>query len=86
MGDDRNGCWSSRPLHNWASHGADAFRTLATGLNLVGVTSLAPEFLDKMHREAIGLPPDHGSFFNNNFMNPYPVFTFCFSAGGLILL
>ena len=30
--DDRNGCWRSQPLHNWASHGADAFRTLATGL------------------------------------------------------
>jgi hypothetical protein len=33
--NDRSGCWSSQPLHNWASHGADAFRTLATGLNLV---------------------------------------------------
>lgn len=33
--DDRNGCWRSQPLHNWASHGADAFRTLATGLHYV---------------------------------------------------
>jgi hypothetical protein len=33
--NDRAGCWSSSPLHNWASHGADAFRTLATGLSLV---------------------------------------------------
>jgi len=33
--DDRNACWRSQPLHNWASHGADAFRTLAVGLNLV---------------------------------------------------
>lgn len=31
--DDRNGCWRSQPLHNWASHGADALRTLATGLH-----------------------------------------------------
>lgn len=31
--DDRHGCWRSQPLHNWASHGADAFRTLATGLH-----------------------------------------------------
>jgi len=30
--DERGVCWRSQPLHNWASHGADAFRTLATGL------------------------------------------------------
>jgi len=33
--DERNGCWRSQPLHNWSSHGADAFRTLVTGLNFV---------------------------------------------------
>ncbi len=33
--DDRNTCWRSNPLHNWASHGADAFRTLATGLHYI---------------------------------------------------
>jgi len=33
--DDKHACWRSNPLHNWASHGADAFRTLAVGLNLV---------------------------------------------------
>lgn len=33
--NDRAGCWASQPLHNWASHGADAFRTLATGLNYI---------------------------------------------------
>ncbi len=33
--DDRNACWRSHPLHNWASHGADAFRTLATGLHFI---------------------------------------------------
>ncbi len=38
--DDRNGCWRSQPLHNWASHGADGFRTLATGLHyIIGKTS-----------------------------------------------
>jgi hypothetical protein len=31
--DDRLACWRSKPLHNWASHCADAFRTLATGLH-----------------------------------------------------
>ncbi len=33
--DDRHACWRSQPLHNWASHGADAFRTLVTGLHYV---------------------------------------------------
>ncbi len=31
--DDRHACWRSQPLHNWASHCADSFRTLATGLH-----------------------------------------------------
>lgn len=30
--NDRHGCWSSQPLHNFASHGADAFRMLAVGI------------------------------------------------------
>lgn len=33
--DERNSCWRSSPLHNWASHGADAFRTLVTGLHYI---------------------------------------------------
>lgn len=33
--DERHSCWRSSPLHNWASHGADSFRTLATGLNYI---------------------------------------------------
>jgi len=33
--DDRNACWRSQPLHDASSHGADAMRTLATGLNYV---------------------------------------------------
>lgn len=33
--DDKHACWRSQPLHNWSSHGADAFRTLATGLSFV---------------------------------------------------
>ncbi len=33
--NDRAGCWASQPLHNWASHGADGFRVLATGLHFV---------------------------------------------------
>jgi hypothetical protein len=33
--DDRLGTWKSNPCHNWASHCADAFRTLATGLHYI---------------------------------------------------
>lgn len=33
--DDRHGCWRKQPLHNYASHGSDAFRTLATGLHYI---------------------------------------------------
>jgi len=31
--DEKNKIFQSRPLHNWASHGSDAFRTLAVGLD-----------------------------------------------------
>jgi hypothetical protein len=30
--NEQLGCWSSNPLHNFASHGADAFRMLAVGV------------------------------------------------------
>ena len=30
--DTKNKIWSSKPLHNWASHGSDAFRTFAMGI------------------------------------------------------
>lgn len=30
--DDKHGCWRSQPLHNFASHAADSFRTLAVGM------------------------------------------------------
>ena len=42
--DERNACWRSQPLHNWASHGSDAFRTLATGLNYVTNTNKIDTF------------------------------------------
>jgi hypothetical protein len=29
--DDKRGVWSREPLHNWASHGADAWRQFAQG-------------------------------------------------------
>lgn len=35
MWNDRAGCWASQPHHNWASHGSDAARVLATGLHYI---------------------------------------------------
>ncbi len=29
--DDKRGVWKSQPRHDWASHGADAFQTIAVG-------------------------------------------------------
>lgn len=31
--DEKNKIFQARPLHNWASHGADGMRTLAVGIN-----------------------------------------------------
>lgn len=36
--DSKNKIYQSRPLHNWASHGADAFRTAAMGMSDTGTT------------------------------------------------
>ena len=58
--DDKNGCWRSQPLHNWASHGADAFRTLSTGLHYItNVTTEAQKARQKLEsqRDASGLLP-----------------------------
>lgn len=37
--DDKNGVYMSRPLHNWASNGADAFRYFAVSANQVSAGS-----------------------------------------------
>ncbi len=60
--NDRAGCWSSQPLHNWASHGSDAFRTLATGLSYItGQKSQAEIERAKLEslRDSSGLLPGH---------------------------
>lgn len=60
--DERHGCWRSKPEHNWASHGADAFRTLATGLHYVtGKKSQADIEREKREesRDESGLLPGH---------------------------
>ena len=41
--NDRHGCWSSQPLHNFASHGADAFRMLAVGIGKLANKGLTAE-------------------------------------------
>lgn len=41
--NDRHGCWSSRPLHNFASHGADAFRMLAVCVGKLSTRGLSPQ-------------------------------------------
>lgn len=41
--NDRHGCWSSHPLHNFASHGADAFRMLAVGIGKLISKGLSAE-------------------------------------------
>jgi len=30
--DDKRGCWKDKPLHDWASHGSDAFRYFAVAM------------------------------------------------------
>lgn len=41
--NEQLGCWASRPLHNFASHGADAFRMLAVGLGKLESKGLTAE-------------------------------------------
>ena len=41
--NDRYGCWGSKPLHNFASHGADAFRMMAVSINKLSNKGLSAE-------------------------------------------
>jgi hypothetical protein len=41
--NDKHGCWSSRPLHNFASHGADAFRMMAVAINKLNKKGISVE-------------------------------------------
>jgi hypothetical protein len=49
--NDRHGCWSSRPLHNFASHSADAFRMLAVGIGKLANTGLSAEEWRKLRSD-----------------------------------
>jgi hypothetical protein len=33
--NEKSGSYSEKPLHNWASHAADAFRYLSTSVNQI---------------------------------------------------
>ena len=75
--DDRHGCWMRTPLHDQYSHGADAFRTLATGLYIVtGQKTEADRNREKLDvmKDQSGLYP--GSYLyspsmNSNERTPY---------------
>ena len=47
--DDKHACWRSQPLHSWASHGADAFRTLATSTHFISTMKI--HFLLKVKKQ-----------------------------------
>jgi len=60
--DDKHGCWRKEPLHNWASHGADAFRTLSCGISYITSTATeAQKSRAKLEsaRDESGLLPGH---------------------------
>jgi hypothetical protein len=58
-----NGCWSNKPKHNQASHGADAFRMLAVGLPLItGVEEMNDEKAEAMWRKESGYWKDYSIF------------------------
>ena len=70
--NERAGCWASNPLHNWASHCADAFRTLATGLHYItGTRSQADVEREKLEnlRDSSGLLP--GNFLYDGNIQEY---------------
>ncbi len=52
--NDRHGCWSSHPLHNFASHGADAFRMLAVGISKLASKGLSAEEWRSLRKQYIG--------------------------------
>jgi hypothetical protein len=53
--DEERGTWRDRPRHDWASHGADAFRVLATRYRL---PDPPPAPKPKHDREVLMVQPD----------------------------
>jgi len=50
--NDNQGCWSSKPLHNFASHCSDSFRILALNIDKAGNVGNREEALAK-HKKAV---------------------------------
>ena len=71
--DERHGCWRANPLHNWSSHGSDAFRTLATGLHYITGRKtdieLQRELMDSK-KDASGLLPGHYLYMPDTNLDP----------------
>jgi hypothetical protein len=58
--NERAGTWASHPKHDWSSHCADAFRTLAVSINLATTRKeLPPQRVDYS-----GLGPKHSLYGN----------------------
>ncbi|MFW9872297.1 MAG: terminase [Candidatus Thorarchaeota archaeon] len=55
--NEKMGCYSNKPLHNWASNGADAFRTLAMSENMIwGMDKITQEEADYFYNKyAVGV-------------------------------
>jgi phage terminase large subunit len=51
--DDKNGVFKSQPLHDWASHGADALQTLALGWSEQMVSGRPPAQVRKMQEFSV---------------------------------
>lgn len=73
--DERYGCWSRRPLHDYTSHGADSLRTLATGLHIITGKKTQEEreraYLESM-KDHTGIMP--GSMFYEGNQNRRSIF------------
>lgn len=54
--DEERGCWRDKPRHDWASHGADAFRVLATRFREYEPTPPVAKKIDKAEAVLMGNP------------------------------
>jgi hypothetical protein len=69
--NDKLGCYSNRPLHDWSSHASDSFRYLCVALDqgIVAGTYMSKEKLDKIKMQQ-GFGPK-----NQGYKGPLPPFT-----------
>lgn len=50
--NEKQGCWGAKPLHNFASHAADAFRILAVGLDcIIGGSDMSDSEAEKLYNK-----------------------------------